>query len=152
MRYLVSACLLGLCTRYDGGHNRNETVLQLVKSNFLIPVCPEQLGGLPTPRPPAEIRGGDGAAVLQGTVHVCTADGENLTEYFVRGAHQTLRIADFCHLDGAILKTGSPSCGVRQIHDGSFKGAYRPGDGVTAALLRKHGIPIYSELSMPPAD
>lgn len=150
MRYLVSACLLGMRTRYDGRHNRSEAVILLKSDNLLIPVCPEQLGGLPTPRPPAEIRDGDGADVLRGSAGVCTADGKDLAEEFIRGARQVLLLAELMQVDGAVLKTGSPSCGDRRIHDGSFEGRCRAGDGVTTALLKEHGIPVFSERSMPP--
>ncbi|NLY38565.1 MAG: DUF523 domain-containing protein [Firmicutes bacterium] len=148
--YLVSACLLGLATRYDGGHNRNEAVLDFCRRHYCIPVCPEQLGGLPTPRPAAEICGGGGASVLDGKAGVRTADGRDVTASFWRGALQVLQLVRLIKPCGAVLKSGSPSCGSGRIYDGSFRRRAIAGDGVTAALLKRHGIPVFSELSLPP--
>ena len=111
----------------------------------LVPVCPEQLGGLPTPRPPAEIVGGDGADVLDGAASVITVDGEDKTSEFLDGAHQTLEIATSQNATHAVLKSRSPSCGCGQIYDGTFTGKLSDGDGVTAALLRRHGIQVVTE-------
>ncbi len=147
--YLVSACLLGLCTRYDCAHNRDKGVLEFLTAHSFIPVCPEQLGGLPTPRDAAEIRGGDGAAVLNGSAAVISAGGFDLTPLFIRGAEQVLLLARLAKVSGAVLKSGSPSCGLGRIRDGTFRGGYREGDGVTAALLKRHRIPVYSERSLP---
>jgi uncharacterized protein YbbK (DUF523 family) len=148
--YLVSACLLGLATRYDGGHNRNEAVIDFCRRHFYVPVCPEQLGGLPTPRPAAEICGGDGASVLGGEAGVRTVDGCDVTVCFRRGAMQVLQLARLINPRGAVFKSGSPSCGLGRIYDGSFCRRSIPGDGVTTALLKRHGIPVFSELSLPP--
>ncbi len=144
--YLVSACLLGLATRYDGGHNLNEAV-QLVfgSRSCIIPICPEQLGGLPTPRPPAEIAGGDGAAVIDGRAAVVTAAKKDVTASYLKGAEQALLIAQMFKADGAVLKARSPSCGSGKIHNGSFSSHYMDGDGVTAALLKRRGIPVFTE-------
>lgn len=150
--YLVSSCLLGLCTRYDGGANRHEGVLAFCAENPFIPVCPEQLGGLPTPRPPAEIKGGDGSAVLTGEAAVVSAEGSDVTSAFLRGAEQVLVLAVLAGAGGAILKSRSPSCGKGQIHDGTFSGGYREGDGVTATLLKRHGIDVYHEEELPPPE
>lgn len=147
--YLVSACLLGLKTRYDGGGNRCPLLLRLCRRRRLLPVCPEQLGGLPTPRRPAEICGGDGWAVLRGEAAVMDEAGRDVTAQFLRGAAAVLQLAQLCRAEGAILKWGSPSCGSGLIRDGSFSGRRRPGDGVTAALLKRHGIPVYSERDLP---
>ncbi|HOA35975.1 MAG TPA: DUF523 domain-containing protein [Bacillota bacterium] len=147
--YLVSACLLGLATRYDGGENRCPSLLRLCRGCRLLPVCPEQLGGLPTPRRPAEIRGGDGCAVLRGEAAVMDDAGGDVTEQFLRGAAAVLQLARLFRVDGAILKSGSPSCGTGLIRDGSFSGRRRAGDGVAAALLKLNGIPVYSEKILP---
>ena len=115
--YLVSACLLGLPTRYDGGHNRSAALRRICRRHRVIPVCPEQLGGLPTPRRPAEIRSGDGQAVLQGKAVVVDDAGADVTMQFLRGALAALRMAQLYRVDGAILKSGSPSCGTGDIRD-----------------------------------
>ncbi|NLM46738.1 MAG: DUF523 domain-containing protein [Firmicutes bacterium] len=144
-RILVSACLLGQRTKYDGGHNCLQQLDDLLAAAEVIPCCPEQLGGLPTPRRAAEIRGGDGHAVFSGTAVVLTADGEDVTRAFCRGAQETLRLAGLLSVQGALLKARSPSCGCGCIYDGSFTGKTRTGDGVTAALLREHGLPVFTE-------
>lgn len=147
--YLVSACLLGLCTRYDGGHNRNEEVLHFCAHHRCIPVCPEQLGGLPTPRFAAEIIRGDGADVLDQKCIVVDRSGADVTFAFRLGAEQTLLLARLFEADGIILKSRSPSCGSGLIHDGTFCGEFRAGDGVTAAFLKRHGFQVLSELDLP---
>ncbi len=146
--YLVSACLLGLCTRYDGGHNRNNGVLHFSKHHRCIPVCPEQLGGLSTPRPAAEIVDGDGADVLDQKCAVMDRSGADVTFAFRFGAEQTLQLARLFKARGAILKSRSPSCGSSLVHDGTFCGRYRAGDGVTAALLKRRGYQVLSELEL----
>jgi uncharacterized protein YbbK (DUF523 family) len=147
--YLVSACLLGLCTRYDGGHNRNIGVLNFCSGHFCIPVCPEQLGGLPTPRAASEIVNGEGADVLDLKCVVVDRSGSDVSSAFRLGAEQTLYLARQFEAVGAILKSRSPSCGTGLIHDGTFRGRYRAGDGVTAALLKRHGFQVLSELDLP---
>jgi uncharacterized protein YbbK (DUF523 family) len=132
---LCSACLLGIKCRYDGKHNLNEKVVELAKKEKLIPVCPEHLGGLPTPREPAEIRGS----------RVITRSGKDVTEYFERGAKKVLKIAKFLKVKEAILKQASPSCGSGKIYDGTFSGRIIKGDGITAKLLKKNGIRVISE-------
>lgn len=142
---IVSACLAGCKCRYDGGHQADPRILELVEKGLAIPVCPEQMGGLSTPRSPCEIPDGTGADVIQGKARVLTKDGRDVTEQFVQGAQETLRI---CHLAGAtkaILKANSPSCGSGMIYDGTFSGRKKEGDGVTAALLRENGIQVLSE-------
>lgn len=142
--YLVSACLLGLRTRYNGTRTAllPATSVPLEK---LIPVCPEQLGGLPTPRLPAEIQGGRGEDVFKGSAPVLNAAGEDVTEFFIRGAYETLYLANLYKVKGAFLKEGSPSCGSHYTYDGSFSQTRCQGSGVTAALLREKGIPIFTE-------
>lgn len=142
---LVSACLAGLRTRHDGCAAADERVQALVREGRAIPICPEQLGGLSTPRRPAEIRGGDGADVLDGRARVVNQAGEDVTEAFLRGAEETLRLAHLAGARRAILKARSPSCGAGVIYDGTFSGARRPGDGVTTALLRREGVVVQTE-------
>ncbi|MCD6247463.1 MAG: DUF523 domain-containing protein [Candidatus Diapherotrites archaeon] len=132
---LCSACLLGIKCRYDGKDNLNERVIELAKREKLIPVCPEQLGGLPTPREPAEIQGN----------RVVTYSGKDVTEYFERGAKKVLKIAKLLGIKEAILKQKSPSCGSGKIYDGTFSGRIIEGDGITARLLKKNGIRVISE-------
>lgn len=132
---LCSACLLGIKCRYDGEDCRNKKVVELLKTEPLIPVCPEQLGGLPTPREPAEVVG----------KRVITRSGKDVTEKFIRGANETLKIAKLFGVKEAILKQGSPSCGCGRIYDGTFSGKTVKGDGITTALLKKHGIKVITE-------
>lgn len=139
---LVSACLAGVACRYDGTACPDPAVEALVRSGRALPVCPEQLGGLPTPRRRAEIRGGDGEAVLDGRARVVNAAGEDVTESFLRGARETLRLARLAGADRALLKARSPSCAAGEIYDGSFSGRRRAGAGVTAALLRREGLDV----------
>lgn len=144
---LVSACLLGQAVRYDGAARPLDAAqrARLEARYRLVPVCPECLGGLPVPRPAAELADCDGSAVLAGCGQVRTRDGEDLTAAFVEGARHTLRIAREQGATHALLKAGSPSCGSRRIHDGSFSGTLRAGAGVTAALLKQHGLHVLGE-------
>ncbi len=132
---LCSACLLGLKCRYDGNAKPDEKVLKLAKEEVLIPVCPEQLGGLSTPRKPAEQQG----------EKVVRENGEDVTENFNRGGQQVLEIAKLLNIKTAILKQRSPSCGCGQIYDGTFSRTIIVGDGVTAKLLKENGIEVLSE-------
>jgi uncharacterized protein YbbK (DUF523 family) len=132
---LCSACLLGIKCRYDGKSARNRKVIMLLKAETLIPVCPEQLGGLPTPREPAEIRG----------ERVFTRSGKDVTENFERGAKEVLKIAKLYGIKEAIMKQGSPSCGSGRIYDGTFSGKTIKGDGITAAVLKENGIKVITE-------
>lgn len=134
---LVSACLLGTPCRYDGGHKQNDAVcaLALDPRVKLIPICPEQSGGLPTPREPSERRGS--------RVHSRT--GEDVTAQFELGAAKALKTAKRCGCKFALLKERSPSCGKGEIYDGSFSGKLTAGDGVTAGLLIKNGIKVFGE-------
>lgn len=135
MRLLVSACLLGCCCRYDGASKAHPLAKQLAEQHTLAPVCPEQLGGLPTPRPPAERRGD----------RVVTAAGADVTEQYRRGAEETLRLCRLLGCEAAVLKERSPSCGHGEIYDGTFSGTLVSGDGAAAELLRANGIPVYGE-------
>ncbi|UOF92460.1 DUF523 domain-containing protein [Fodinisporobacter ferrooxydans] len=144
---IVSACLMGCECRYDKSSNWIREIEQLVKEGKALPVCPEQLGGLPTPRNPAQIVGGDGFDVLDGKAKVIDDQGNDVTEQFLQGANQALRMALTIGAQEAILKERSPSCGSHVIYDGSFAGMKRPGLGVTAALLVRNGIRVASEES-----
>lgn len=139
---LVSACLCGMHCRYDGSTKQDDEILAMLQRDEAIPVCPEQLGGLATPRPPAEIKQGDGAAVLRGEARVYNAQGQDVTGSFIKGAEETLRLARICKAERVILKSKSPSCGCGVVYDGTFSGTLRQGDGVTAALLKQSGIPV----------
>jgi uncharacterized protein YbbK (DUF523 family) len=142
---LVSACLLGVDCAWHGGNHANARALSLLGKGGLVPVCPEQLGGLPTPRTPQEIVGGTGEDVLDGRCRVLNRNGEDVTDQFLRGADETLRIARLVGATVFIAKSRSPSCGSGLVHDGSFTGTLVPGDGVTASLLRRHGIDVVPE-------
>ncbi len=142
---IVSACLVGLCTTYLGEANTAEALVDALKRGELIPVCPEQLGGLPTPRPPAEIQGGNGAKVLEGKARVVRQDGTDVTDAFLRGANEVLKLARTINAECAILKERSPACGVHFAYDGTHAGKVIAGCGVTTALLMKEGFEVISE-------
>lgn len=142
MKILVSACLLGIDCKYSGGSNLTQKVLELMKEHSLIPVCPEQLGGLTTPRRPSEIKEGDGSAVLAGKAKVMNNLGEDVTRQFIKGAEETLKLAKLYDCSAAILKARSPSCGCGTIYDGSFSGRIKEGSGVAAQLLQDAGIAV----------
>ncbi|HHL40015.1 MAG TPA: DUF523 domain-containing protein [Deltaproteobacteria bacterium] len=134
---LVSACLLGLCTRYDGSHARRREVFDALGARTAVAVCPEQLGGMATPRPRVEIRGGDGADVLDGRAAAVDEEGRDVTALMLRGAFQTLGLARISSAREALLKERSPSCGVVAVARGAGE---RSGRGVAAALLERNGI------------
>jgi uncharacterized protein YbbK (DUF523 family) len=143
---LISACLLGVRCSWSGDDKyKNDRAVALSKRDILIPVCPEQLGGLPTPRAPQEIQGGTGDDIINGKCVVMNKDGQDVTGEFLKGAEETLKIARHFNIKEFISKSGSPSCGCHQIYDGSFSGTLIDGDGVTAALLRRNGITIIPE-------
>ena len=137
MRILISACLLGEPCRYDGLSRPlpDETLDRLMHEHTLIPVCPEQLGGLPTPRTPSERQGG----------RVVMRDGKDVTAAYQRGAQIACALAMQTGAEAAILKARSPSCGSGRIYDGSFSGTVIPGDGVTAEVLKKSGLTVCGE-------
>ena len=141
MRILISACLLGEPCRYDGASKplQGRKLEALLQNHTLIPVCPEQLGGLPTPRTPAE-RQGD---------RVVMRDGTDVTAEYEKGARIACALAEQTGAEAALFKARSPSCGSGEIYDGTFTGTLIPGDGVTAALVRTLGIPVYSEETFP---
>ena len=142
---LISACLLGYNCKYNGGNNLNPTLVELLKNHEIFPICPEQLGGLPTPRTPCEIKDSTGKNVLLGKGKVISKEGEDFTRYFVQGAKKTLAQAIDNDIKTAILKSKSPSCGVNMIYDGSFSGRLLPGAGVTTDLLRQAGVKVFNE-------
>jgi uncharacterized protein YbbK (DUF523 family) len=144
-KYIVSACLAGLECRYNGKHKESKLIKHLLSKGKAIPICPEQIGGLPTPRPPAEIVNGTGLDVLERQARVLNLKGEDVTEFFIRGAFQMLKLAKIIGCKRAILKDKSPSCGTKKIFDGSFSGVLREGQGVTAALLSREGIEVVNE-------
>ena len=146
-RILISACLAGAAVRYDGtdlllDDGRLETLRQ---EGRLVAVCPEVAGGLAVPRVPAEIVGGGGDAVLDGQARVMGRDGIDVTAAFIAGAHEALRQALQRGVVVAILSERSPSCGSGRIYSGNFDGTLHPGSGVTAALLRRHGIAVFNQ-------
>lgn len=135
MNVIVSACLLGLKCRYDGKEVSNLEVLKIKDNYSLIPLCPEQLGGLATPRPPAEIKNGK----------VINKLAYDVTEEYKKGAEEALKLAKIFDCKYAILKDRSPSCGCGQIYDGTFSGKLVPGNGITTELFLQNGIKVLGE-------
>lgn len=142
---LVSACLAGEAVRYDGRHCLQESIAKLVAQGKAVMVCPEVMGGLPTPREPAEIVGGTGEDVLDGRAKVIDRTGKDVTAMYLQGAYAALELARKWSATRIVLKENSPSCGSSAIYDGSFSGQKVPGLGVTAALLRREGFDVVSE-------
>ncbi|WP_408009842.1 DUF523 domain-containing protein [Pseudalkalibacillus sp. A8] len=142
---LVSSCLAGLAVRYDGTHCMNQKVCELIEGNKAIPVCPELLGGFPTPREPAEIIGGNGEDVLDGKAKVIEKSGRDVTELYINGAYSTLKKAKEVDATVVVLKESSPSCGSSMIHSGGFTGQKISGSGVTTSLLKRNGLRVLSE-------
>jgi len=132
-------------TAYDGQGRPVAKLLALAAQGWVVTICPEIAGGLPIPRPPAEIVGGDGDDVLDGRARVVTVAGEDVTEAYLRGAECTLAAARRHGITTAILKQRSPSCGSTCIYDGTHSGRLRAGAGVTAALLRQNGVTVWPE-------
>ena len=146
---IVSACLAGVNCKYNGGNNYNKHVAAMVARGEAIPVCPEQLGGCPTPRQPCEIVSGTGADVLDGNARVINKEGKDATCEFIKGAREALKIAELIGVKEAVLKDRSPSCGHGLICDGTFSGRVIEGNGVAAELLRRNGVKIISESELP---
>ena len=138
---IVSACLTGALCRYDGGHRLDENVMRLSPEVELVPLCPEQMGGLTTPRQPSEIIGGDGDDVLDGRARVVDAEGKDVTAQFIKGAMEGLAIAKRIDVKKAVMKEKSPSCGVHRIYR---NGILVSGKGVLTALLLREGIRVVS--------
>ncbi|MGN0951090.1 MAG: DUF523 domain-containing protein [Mitsuokella sp.] len=147
---LVSACLLGHKVKYNGGSNDHALLQKYNARGRFVAVCPECFGRLPVPRTPMEIRYGTGRKVLEDRAKIVDAEGHDLTAAMRLGAEKVLRIVETYHAETAILKDGSPSCGVHRIYNGSFTGTKIRGTGVTAALLQQHGLTVYSEEDMTP--
>ncbi|MCK4813468.1 MAG: DUF523 domain-containing protein [Candidatus Marinimicrobia bacterium] len=135
---IISSCLLGIPCRYDGKHNAlsEENIKKIAEKFVVIPVCPEQLGTLPTPRIPAEIQ-------LDG--RIVNAEGEDVSDHFYAGAEAAYRIAEINHCRCALMKADSPSCGNKEVYNGSFKDILVPGKGITVKLFEKHQIKVYNE-------
>lgn len=133
-KILVSACLAGINCKYNDKNNENEKIIELIKEKDVILICPEQLGGLKTPRTPAEIKNNK----------VINKEGIDVTEEYQKGAQEVLKIAQKFNIKTAILKSKSPSCGKGKIYDGTFSNKLIEGNGITAELLKKHGIKVIS--------
>ncbi len=143
---LVSACLLGIRCAWDGKTRyKNKKVIELLRKEILIPVCPEQLGGLVTPRVLQEIEKGSGEDVLDGRSRVKNKIGQDVTRQFIRGAKEALEIARQYNIKEFIAKSRSPSCGCGFIYNGSFSKRLIKGDGVTVALFKRNGIKVITE-------
>lgn len=133
---LVSACLCGVNCKYNGGNNLNEEMLELLKKGEVLFVCPEQLGGLETPRNPSEIK------IINNEIKVFMNDGRVVTANYQKGAAEVLRLAQELNIKKAILKKKSPSCGCGEIYDGTFTNTLTKGNGITASLLIDNGIEV----------
>lgn len=142
---LVSACLVGKRCRYNGQEKSCPSVTKLAEQYELIPFCPEVAGGLATPRPPAEIQGGNGSDVLAGRAKVINRDGVDVTAEYVAGARAGAELVRRLGVRKAVLKERSPACGSTSIYDGSFGGVVRAGHGVLAAALKEAGVKVLSE-------
>ncbi len=142
---MVSACLFGVDCKYNGKNNYNAEICRALENEQVVFFCPEQSGGLSSPRPACEIQGGDGLGVLEGTARVMDQHGQDLTDAFISGARNTLRMAKTLGPDLIILKSRSPSCGVGLIYDGAFNLKTRAGDGVTSALLKQNGFRVMND-------
>ena len=146
-KILVSSCLLGEKTRYDGGHSRMDSPIleQWEREGRIISFCPEVEGGCPIPRIPCEIIDGDGDMVIDGEARVLNVRNQDFTAKYIRGAEKALRVAQKNGVSVALLKARSPSCGSKQIYDGTFLNSLKPGKGVTTALLERNGIRVLNE-------
>ena len=133
---LVSACLVGINCKYSGGNNYNQKIFDLVKDGKAIPICPEQLGGLNTPRKPVELK------VINGKRYAIDNEGNDFTENFERGALEVLNLAKNLNINKAILQPRSPSCGVNKIYSGNFDNKLVDGNGILTELLKQNGIDV----------
>ena len=135
---LVSACLVGINCKYSGGNNFNQKIFDLVKEGKAIPICPEQLGGLKTPRKTVELK------VIDGKRYAIDNEGNDVTENFERGAIEVLKLAKSLNINKAILQPRSPSCGVNKIYSGNFDNKLIDGNGILADLLIENGIEVFT--------
>lgn len=133
---LISACLVGINCKYNGGNNYNKKALELVKKGIAIPICPEQLGGLTTPRNPSEIK------TIDNEVRVIDNKNNDVTKEFKRGANEVLKLAKILNVDKVILKSKSPSCGIGKIYDGTFSNKLIDGNGILVKLLMDNNIEV----------
>jgi uncharacterized protein YbbK (DUF523 family) len=147
---LVSACLAGRACAYDGSHRADPEIVRLVREGRAVLVCPEEEGGLGTPRPAAEISGGSGADVLDGSARVVADDGRDVTASYLDGARIAVDRAAENGCDAAILKARSPACGCGAVYDGSFSHTLTDGDGVATAALRRAGVEVWTEEELSP--
>lgn len=136
---LVSSCLLGLDARYNGQGIREDSLIEFLKDKKFLPVCPEQMGGLATPRKPCEIK------IVEGSLKVVNIDGDDLTDNFVKGSEEVIKLAKEFDCKYAILKERSPSCGSGKVYDGSFSSKLIDGSGIAAKVLMENGIKVYNE-------
>ena len=136
---IISACLCGCDCKYNGKNNKNESCVELLKRGKAVLVCPEQLGGMTTPRVPSEILKNDGK------ISVISKEGKDVSKEFKKGAKEALKIAKLVDAKVAILKNGSPSCGSKYIYDGTFSGNKIKGEGITAKLFVENEIEVFSE-------
>lgn len=136
---IISACLCGCDCKYNGKNNKNESCVELLKKGKAVLVCPEQLGGMTTPRLPSEILKNDGK------ISVVNKEGKDVSKEFKKGAEEALKIAKLVDAKVAILKDGSPSCGSKYIYDGTFSSNKIKGEGITAKLFMENGIKVFSE-------
>ena len=134
-KVLVSACLLGVNCKYNGNNNKNDKVLEYIKDKQVIPICPEILGGLSTPRTPSEVSNN----------RIITKDGKDVTSNYVKGAEEVLKLGKLLDVKKAILKSKSPSCGSGLIYDGTFSNNLTKGDGIATKLLKENNIEVLTE-------
>lgn len=145
-RILISSCTAGFATRYNAKDKHHSQMRELSERFILIPFCPEQAGGLPTPREPAEIEQGKEAKdVLKGSAKIYTKSGKDVTDAFLRGARMALEVCRLNNVDMVILQSKSPSCALRLVYDGSFSGNMKEGMGITAQLLVENGYAVVEE-------
>jgi uncharacterized protein YbbK (DUF523 family) len=148
VKILLSTCLVGVHTMWDGGTNRVDDLVELVRAGEAVFLCPEQLGGLTTPREPAEIEPGKTARdVLAGSAKVISKTGRDVTQQFVDGAQKALAFCQEMGIETAVLAATSPSCGSEETYDGTHSGTLRPGKGVTAELLAQNGIRVHNQVN-----
>ncbi|WP_263261406.1 DUF523 domain-containing protein [Pseudomonas sp. RIT-PI-S] len=152
-KVLVSRCLLGDRVRYDGQASGHwDLLLAWQAQGRVVALCPEVTGGLPTPRPPAEIVGGQGRRVLTGEARIIASTGSDVTDPFLAGARAALALVQAEGIGVAVLKANSPSCGNEQAYDGTFTGTRIAGEGVTAALLKQAGVRVFNETQLAEAQ